>query len=76
MSALPDRAQADVSALFLLAVTIDLRNARVIASPAGTRMTFVVTGGTVNGPRVRGNVLPGASLGGGSRFRNAQSEPA
>lgn len=38
---------------------VDLQPAQPIATPVGTRMTFVTTGGTLSGPRLRGEVLPG-----------------
>ena len=38
---------------------VDLLPAQPIATPLGTRLTFVTTGGSIAGPRLRGEVLPG-----------------
>ena len=39
--------------------SVDLEPAQVIATPVGTRMTFIARGGRVQGPRLRGEILPG-----------------
>ena len=38
---------------------VNLLPAQPIPTPVGMRMTFVTTGGTIEGPRLRGEVLPG-----------------
>lgn len=38
---------------------VDLLPAQPIPTTTGMRMTFVTTGGTVDGPRLRGELLPG-----------------
>ena len=38
---------------------VDLEPAQLIGTPVGTRMTFVAKGGVLQGPRLRGEVLPG-----------------
>lgn len=38
---------------------VDLEPAQLIATPVGTRMTFIVRGGRVEGQRLRGEILPG-----------------
>lgn len=38
---------------------VDLSPAQVVASPAGTRMIFAARGGTIEGERIRGKLLPG-----------------
>lgn len=40
-------------------LSIDLERGQVIATPLGTRLTFVVKGGRFEGPRFRGEMLPG-----------------
>ena len=40
-------------------LSVDLEPVQLIATPVGTRMTFVVRGGVVRGPRINGEVLPG-----------------
>jgi hypothetical protein len=37
----------------------DLEPAQLIATPIGTRMTFIARGGRVEGHRLRGEILPG-----------------
>ena len=39
--------------------SVDLEPAQLIATPVGTRMTFIARGGRVDGPRLRGEILPG-----------------
>ncbi len=51
VSALP------VEHLFDLSINLEL--GQVIATPVGTRLTFVVKGGRFEGPRLRGEMLPG-----------------
>jgi Protein of unknown function (DUF3237) len=51
ISALPVEHLCDLS--------IDLELGQVIATSLGTRMTFVVKGGRFEGPRLRGEMLPG-----------------
>jgi hypothetical protein len=38
---------------------VDLLPAQPITTPVGTRMTFITTGGVIDGPRLRGELLPG-----------------
>jgi hypothetical protein len=38
---------------------VDLRPAQPIPTAVGTRMTFITTGGVIEGPRLRGELLPG-----------------
>lgn len=38
---------------------VDLEPAQVIPTPLGTRMTFIQKGGRLDGPRLRGDLLPG-----------------
>jgi len=54
---LPLLTQLPVEHLFDMHV--DLQPAQVIPTPLGARMTFVVTGGQIDGPRLRGELLPG-----------------
>ncbi|HEY3186439.1 MAG TPA: DUF3237 domain-containing protein, partial [Solirubrobacteraceae bacterium] len=39
--------------------SVDLEPAQLIATPVGTRMTFIARGGRVEGPQLRGAILPG-----------------
>lgn len=43
----------------LFDMSVDLEPAQAIATPRGVRMTFIARGGTVEGPRLRGELLPG-----------------
>ncbi|WP_084223165.1 DUF3237 domain-containing protein [Mycolicibacterium holsaticum] len=36
-----------------------MQPAQPIPTPTGTRLTFVTTGGIIDGPRLRGQILPG-----------------
>lgn len=38
---------------------VDLQPAQLIPTATGVRMTFIAAGGTVDGPRLQGEVLPG-----------------
>jgi Protein of unknown function (DUF3237) len=38
---------------------IELQPAQPISTPLGARMTFITTGGRIDGPRLHGEVLPG-----------------
>lgn len=38
---------------------VNLQPAQPITTPTGARLTFITTGGTVDGPKLRGEVLPG-----------------
>ncbi|MGV0717951.1 DUF3237 domain-containing protein [Mycolicibacterium sp. XJ662] len=38
---------------------VNLQPAQAIPTPLGTRLTFVTTGGVIDGPRLRGEILPG-----------------
>lgn len=38
---------------------VNLQPAQVIPTPAGTRLTFITTGGVIEGPKLRGEFLPG-----------------
>jgi hypothetical protein len=39
--------------------SVDLEPAQLIGTPVGARMTFVAKGGLVEGPRIKGELLPG-----------------
>lgn len=43
----------------LLDMHVNLQPAQPITTPVGARMTFITTGGTVDGPRLQGEILPG-----------------
>jgi hypothetical protein len=38
---------------------VELQPAQAIPTPLGTRMTFITTGGAIEGPKLRGELLPG-----------------
>jgi hypothetical protein len=38
---------------------VDLQPAQMISTAVGTRLTFIAKGGVIDGPRLRGEVLPG-----------------
>jgi Protein of unknown function (DUF3237) len=38
---------------------VDLQPAQLISTPVGTRLTFITKGGVIDGPRLRGELLPG-----------------
>jgi hypothetical protein len=38
---------------------VNLQPAQPIPTPVGTRMTFITTGGVIDGPKLRGELLPG-----------------
>ncbi len=38
---------------------VDLQPAQVITTPIGIRMVFITTGGTIDGPELAGDVMPG-----------------
>ena len=38
---------------------VNLQPAQVIPTPVGTRLTFITTGGVIEGPKLRGELLPG-----------------
>jgi hypothetical protein len=38
---------------------VDLEPAQAIATPVGARMTFIAKGGAIEGPKLRGEILPG-----------------
>lgn len=38
---------------------VNLQPAQPIPTPVGTRMTFITTGGVIEGPKLRGELLPG-----------------
>jgi hypothetical protein len=51
-----------VSALpaeYLFDMHVDLEPALPIATPLGARMTFITRGGVIDGPKLRGELLPG-----------------
>jgi Protein of unknown function (DUF3237) len=55
-----DRALIDALPVeHLFDLSIDLEPGQVIPTPLGTRLTFVVKGGRFQGPRLRGEMLPG-----------------
>lgn len=43
----------------LLDMAVDLEPAQVITTPVGARMTFITAGGSVSGPQIEGELLPG-----------------
>jgi len=43
----------------LLDMHVDLQPAQIIPTPTGMRMVFITTGGTITGPTLSGEVLPG-----------------
>ncbi|MCV7222639.1 DUF3237 domain-containing protein [Mycolicibacterium elephantis] len=43
----------------LFDMAVDLLPAQAIPTPIGTRLTFVTTGGVLDGPKLRGEILPG-----------------
>jgi Protein of unknown function (DUF3237) len=38
---------------------VDLQPAQLISTAVGTRLTFIAQGGVIDGPRLRGEILPG-----------------
>jgi hypothetical protein len=44
---------------YLFDMHVDLLPAQPITTPLGTRMTFITAGGVVDGPKLRGELLPG-----------------
>lgn len=38
---------------------VNLQTAQAITTPFGVRMTFITTGGVIDGPKLRGEILPG-----------------
>ena len=44
---------------YLFDMHVDLAPAQPITTSVGARMTFITTGGVIDGPRLRGEVLPG-----------------
>ena len=62
MTAVAAAALPLVSALpaeHLFDMHVDLQPAQPIATAVGARMTFITTGGVIEGPKLRGEVLPG-----------------
>jgi hypothetical protein len=47
----------------LFDMVVNLEPAQVIPTAGGLRMTFITTGGTIEGPRLTGEVLPGGGDG-------------
>ncbi len=43
----------------LLDMHVDLQPAQAIPTPVGRRMTFIISGGVIEGPKLRGMLLPG-----------------
>ncbi len=43
----------------LFDMAVDVEPAQAIPTPVGARMTFIAKGGTVDGPRIKGELLPG-----------------
>lgn len=43
----------------LFDMQVNLQPAQPITTPVGARMTFITTGGTIEGPKLRGEILPG-----------------
>jgi hypothetical protein len=43
----------------LFDMQVDLQPAQPILTPVGTRMTFITTGGVIEGPKLQGELLPG-----------------
>ena len=52
-------AHTELETEHLLDITVALAPVQVVASPAGTRFIYVSQGGSVEGERLRGEVLPG-----------------
>ncbi|BBX16848.1 hypothetical protein CRI77_17760 [Mycolicibacterium duvalii] len=57
-AALPPRTDA-VPVQHLCDLSVDLQPVQMIGTATGTRLTFVIAGGKVTGPAVRGELLPG-----------------
>jgi hypothetical protein len=61
-SALLDRPKlSDLPVEHLCDFRVDLEPARLIATPLGARMVFVARGGVIDGPRIKGELLPGSA---------------
>jgi hypothetical protein len=43
----------------LFDMNVNLQPAQPIPTPVGTRLTFITTGGVIEGPKLRGELLPG-----------------
>lgn len=50
---------SELPAEYLFDMRVDLEPPQPIATPVGTRMTFIASGGVIEGPRLRGEILPG-----------------
>jgi hypothetical protein len=44
---------------YLCDFSVDLEPAQLIGTPVGARMTFIAKGGSVEGPKIKGELLPG-----------------
>jgi len=49
----------ELPAEHLFDMHVDLQPAQPISTPVGARMTFITTGGVIEGPKLRGELLPG-----------------
>jgi hypothetical protein len=50
---------SELPAEHLFDMQVDLQPAQPIATPVGARMTFITTGGVIDGPKLQGEILPG-----------------
>jgi Protein of unknown function (DUF3237) len=50
---------SELPAEHLFDMHVDLEPAQPIATPVGARMTFITTGGVIDGPKLQGEILPG-----------------
>ncbi|WP_101949783.1 DUF3237 domain-containing protein [Mycobacterium sp. 3519A] len=48
-----------LSVTHLFDMHVDLQPAQLIPTPVGARMTFITNGGVIEGPKLRGELLPG-----------------
>lgn len=54
-----DSPLAELPVEHLTDLTVELEPARVVSTPLGTRMVFVIRGGRAEGPALNGELLPG-----------------
>jgi hypothetical protein len=50
---------SELPAEHLFDMHVDLQPAQPISTPVGVRMTFITKGGVIDGPKLRGEILPG-----------------
>jgi hypothetical protein len=53
------KALSELSVEHLCDARVDLEPAQVVGMPIGTRLVYIVKGGSVEGPRLNGEILPG-----------------